>query len=287
MRPDPERIVWLNGRFVPADEARVSIFDRGLLFSDAVYEGIGILDGQMIDAPVHMARLRRSLGELGIPEPMDEATLHAALTRLIAENLVTEGFLYLHVTRGVAERDYVPPEGLTPTVFAFTQAHPAPLADRPPVPVRLTSHPDLRWARRDIKTSNLLGQVLAKRAAAQAGSDEALMVDVEGYVTEGGCTSFFIVKDRVIVARPVTHDILNGVTRRAMLVVAKREGYRIETRRITLAEACAADEAFVTSASSYIEPVSHIDGVAIGADAPGPVTRHLRAEYLRRVRTST
>jgi len=285
MLPEPERIVWLNGDFLPANAAQVSIFDRGLLFSDAVYEGMGILDGRMVDFAVHMARLRRSLGELSIPEPMDEAGFRSALDRLIAENGVAEGFLYLHITRGVADRDYLPPEGMTPTVFAFTQAHPVPLADRPPVPVALTSHPDLRWARRDIKTSNLLGQVLAKQAAAQAGSDEALMIDADGFVTEGGCTSFFIVAGRSIIARPVTNDILNGVTRRTMLAVAEREGYTIEHRRITLTEALAADEAFVTGASSYIEPVARIDGQRIGAgEAPGPVTRHLRDEYLQQVR---
>ena len=280
----PGRVVWMDGAFVPASEARVSIFDRGLLFSDAVYEGIGILDGRMVDAAVHLARLRRSLGELGIPEPMDEAGFRAALDRLIAENGVGEGFLYLHITRGVAERDYVPPGEMTPTVFAFTQAHPVPLADRPPVPVALASHPDLRWKRRDIKTSNLLGQVLAKRAAVQAGSDEALMIDEDGFVTEGGCTSFFVVQGRTIVARPVTDDILNGVTRRAMLAVAESEGYGIDRRRFTLAEAMKADEAFVTGASSYIEPVATIDGQRIGAGAPGPVTLALRREYLALVR---
>lgn len=282
----PERIVWLNGAYLPETEAQVSIFDRGLLFSDAVYEGFGILDGRIVDFGVHMARLRRSLGALGIPEPMDEAGFQAVLTRLIAENEVAEGFLYLHITRGVADRDYLPADGLTPTVFAFTQAHPAPLADRPAVPVSLTTHPDWRWKRRDIKTSNLLGQVLAKRAAADAGSDEALMIGEDGYVTEGGCTSFFAVKNRVILARPVTDDILNGVTRRAMLAVAGREGYRIEYRPITLPEALDADEAFLTGASSYIEPVARIDGQRIGTSVPGPVTTHLRAEYLRRVRMS-
>ncbi|MEM7427765.1 MAG: D-amino-acid transaminase [Pseudomonadota bacterium] len=279
------RIVYINGAFVPENEATVPIFDRGLLFADAVYEGLGVLDGQIIDFLRHMRRLRRSLGELAIPEPFGQDDFFAILMELIRRNAIAEGFLYLHVTRGVADRDYLYPEGLKPTVFAFTQvSHGA--ADGEPQGMRLQSTPDLRWQRRDIKTSNLLGQVLAKRAADAAGADEALMVGPDGYITEGGATSFFIVKDRSIIARPVTNEILHGVTRQSMLAVAKAEDLRIQERRITLEEAYDADEAFITGASSYVEPVASIDGRTIGDGVPGEITRKLRSHYLKAVRAS-
>ncbi len=279
------RTVYINGAFLPEDQATVPIFDRGLLFADAVYEGLGVLDGQIIDFLRHMRRLRRSLGELVIPEPLGQEDFFAILMELIRRNGIGEGFLYLHVTRGVADRDYLYPEGLKPTVFALTQeSHGA--ADAPPQGITMQSTPDLRWQRRDIKTSNLLGQVLAKRAADAAGADEALMVGPDGFVTEGGATSFFIVKDRSIIARPVTNEILHGVTRQSMLAVAQAEDLRIQERRITLAEACEADEAFLTGASSYVEPVISIDGRKIGGGTPGDVTLKLRTHYLNAVRGS-
>ena len=280
------RTVYLNGEFLPEEQAKLPIFDRGLLFADAVYEGLGVLDGQVVDFLAHMRRLRRSLGELKIPEPMTQDQIFAALMRLIAENGLSEGFIYFHITRGTADRDYIYPAGLAPNVFAFTQPQDGHWADRAPQPVSMASTPDLRWARRDIKTSNLLGQVLAKTAAKAAGADEALMLDREGYVTEGGSVSFFVVKDGAIVARPVTNDILHGITRQSMLAVAGAEGLRIEHRRITLDEVLAADEAFITGASSWVEPVGSVDGRPIGDGQPGPVTLKLRADYLKRIRAN-
>jgi D-alanine transaminase len=278
------RVVYLNGAFLAEAEAKLPIFDRGLLFADAVYEGLGVLDGQVVDFLAHMARLRRSLGELAIPEPMSQDEIFAVLMRLIAENSLDEGFLYFHVTRGTADRDYLYPAGLTPNVFAFTQPQGDERADDAPQPISMVSTPDLRWARRDIKTSNLLGQVLAKTAAHKAGATEALMIDPEGFVTEGGAVSFFIVAGGAIVARPVSNDILHGITRQSMLAVAEARGMRVEARRITLAEVYAADEAFVTGASSWVQPVGLIDGRPIGDRRPGQVTLDLRADYLRRVR---
>lgn len=205
---------------------------------------------------------------------------------LIDANAVEEGFIYLHITRGEADRDYVYSPVPKPNVFAFTQSHPKPDADSLPTGVSMRSHPDLRWKRRDIKTSNLLGQVIAKTAAARHGAYEALMIDDEGFVTEGGATSFFIVKDRTVVARPVSNDILHGITRQTMLVVADQLGYEIALRKITLSEVLAADEAFLTGASSYIEPVIEIDGQPIGGGRPGGYTLALRAKYLKTVRSS-
>ena len=278
------RIVYLNGAFIPESEAKLPIFDRGLLFADAVYEGLGVLDGEVVDFLAHMGRLRRSLAELDIPAPMSEDEIFAVLMRLIAENGIDEGFLYFHVTRGTADRDYLYPQGLRPNVFGFTQPQTHQRADDAPHAVAMASTPDLRWARRDIKTSNLLGQVLAKTAAHHAGAYEALMIDPQGHVTEGGATSFFIVKDGAIVARPVTNDILHGITRQAILAVAEFEGLAVEHRRIALDEVYAAGEAFITGASSWVVPVGSVDGRVIGDGVPGPVTLRLRGEYLKRVR---
>ena len=253
------RTIYLNGRFMPETEASLPIFDRGTLFADAVYEGIAVLDGHIIDFDVHMARLKRSLGEIAVPVPMTELEVLSVLCELIKTNRITEGFLYLQVTRGTADRDYLS-DNLTPNVFAFTQDGVEQPAATEPKPLRMHSTPDLRWARRDIKSTNLLGQVLAKRAAREAGADEALMIDPEGFVTEGGATSFFAVVDGTILARPLSNDILPGVTRRAMLALAERDGVVIDARRFTLNEALTADEAFITGSTTYVTPIGEIDG---------------------------
>ncbi|MEL7282684.1 MAG: D-amino acid aminotransferase [Pseudomonadota bacterium] len=272
------RTVWLNGTFMPEDEAQLPIFDRGLLFADAVYEGLGVLDGQIIDFPHHMARLRRSLSELDMAEPMTEAALHTALMELITRNAISEGFLYLHITRGAHDRDYLYPAGLTPNIFAFTQeTHDAPT-------IRLASAPDIRWARRDIKTTNLLGQVMAKEIARRAGADEALMVDRDGYVTECGAMSFFMIKDSALYARPLLGELLPGITRATVLRVAKAEGLEIIEARYKLEDTYSADEAFATGASSYLQPVVEIDGHQISNGTPGPITTTLRAAYLTAIR---
>ncbi|MEO0371797.1 MAG: D-amino acid aminotransferase [Pseudomonadota bacterium] len=274
------RTVWLNGDYIPEEEAKLPIFDRGLLFADAVYEGLGVLDGQIIDFAHHMARLRRSLSELEMAEPMSEAALHSALMELIARNDVQEGFLYLHITRGEHDRDYLYPEGLTPNIFAFTQeVHDAPT-------LRLASAPDIRWARRDIKTTNLLGQVMAKEVARKAGADEALMVDSDGFVTECGAMSFFMIKEGALFARPLLGDLLPGITRATMLRVAREEGLRIVEDRYLLEDTYTADEAFATGASSYIQPVVEIDGHQIADGRPGPITLGLREAYLTAIRAA-
>lgn len=280
------RTVWLNGAFMPEEKAQLPIFDRGLLFADAVYEGFGVLDGRIIDFPFHMQRLNRSLSELEMARPCSEQALYAALMELISRNGVTEAFLYLHITRGVHDRDYLYPEGLTGNVFAFTQPLHGGLAADPPQPLRLASAPDIRWARRDIKTSNLLGQVLAKEVARKAGADEALMIAPDGTVTECGAMSFFIVKNRRIFARPLDRSILPGITRQTMLRVAREQGMEIVEDRYTLKDVFQAEEAFATGASSYVQPVPEVDGRIIGDGETGPLTALLRAAYLKAVRAS-
>ena len=276
-----DRIVYLNGEFLAGSQATLSIFDRGLLFADAVYEGLGFRNRRVIDLHRHYARLQRSLKALQMPQPLSETELQSIFQQLIDRNHVEEGFLYLHITRGEGERDYVYHDAMQPNIFAFLQ--PASGHAQPEAGSGLTmrSHADLRWSRRDIKTSNLLGQVIAKTAADRDGDDEALLVDQHQFVTEGGATSFFIVKGDKLFVRPVSRAILHGVTRQAMLQVAEAQELVIVETPFTLEQTYGADEAFITGASTYIEPVVKIDDRPIGTGKPGPITLKLRAAYLK------
>ena len=277
------RVVFLNGEFIPEREAKLSIFDRGLLFADAVYEGFGILDGQIADFAYHMDRLDSSLAKLNMPSPMQREEMLTTLMRLIAENQQSEGFLYLHITRGEGDRNYLYDDSYTANVFAFTQAEKF-AADAQPKPVSLASVPDIRWARRDIKTTNLLGQVMAKQAAHDAGAYEALMIDADGFVTEAGSSSFFFIKNRILYVRPVSNEILHGITRQTMLRVAAAHQLRIVETVYTLDQAKQADEAFITAASIYVMPVGRIDDAQIGDGQTGAITSTLRTAYLETAR---
>ena len=277
------RTVYVNGRYCAPEEASVSIFDRGLLFADAVYEVAGVFEGRLIDFAAHMRRLARSLGEMRIEPPMTEDEILVVMRELVARNRVDEGLVYMQVTRGVEERDFVPGKDLVPTVFMITQEKPRAENRAAEVGIAVKSVPDLRWARRDIKTVGLLGQVMAKRAAKEAGCEEAWMIE-DGYVTEGGATSAYIVKDGVLVTRPLSNHILAGVTRAALLALAAENTVRIEERHYTIEEAYKADEAFITGASTYVCPVVRIDDRTIGDGRPGPVVRRLQEIYLDFVR---
>jgi len=280
------RIVYLNGDYIPDHEAKISIFDRAVNFGDAIYDVAGVLDGKLVDFEHHMQRYFGSLEKLGIESPLTRDEILQAFRRLVEVNQLGEGLVYMQVTRGVAERDFVWPEGIQPTVFMFTQAKQAAENDAAHSGISLASAPDIRWARRDIKSVNLLGQVLAKKAAHDAGADEALMIDSEGYVTECGSTSFFIVRADEILTRPLNNDILPGVTRRAIVALCAAKGLRLNQTRFTLEEALQADEAFISAASSYVLPVVTIDGHEIGTGKPGELTLRLREIYLQHVRAS-
>ena len=279
------RIVYLNGQFLPFEEARVPIMDRGFLFADGIYEVSAIIDGKLVDNAAHLARLDRSLGEIGIRNPHDAASWERLQTELVARNGVTEGLVYMQVTRGVAERDFAfPKAGTEPTVMMFTQAKTVlanPLVESG---ARVITVEDLRWKRRDIKSVALLAQVLAKQQAAEAGVAEAWMVE-DGAVTEGSSSTAFIVNcDRVLVTRPLSTALLPGITRASVLRLAQEADLRIEERLIPVEEAYAAQEAFYTSASAFVMPVIEIDGRAIGEGRPGPLTRRLRDLYIEAAR---
>jgi D-alanine transaminase len=272
---------YVNGVFLPRAEAKVSIFDRGFLFGDGVYEVAAVLDGKLVDADAHLARLDRSLREIAIEPPARLAEIAALQKELIARNALVEGMVYLEITRGVAERDFAFPKATAPTFVMFTQEKnilDAPAAKRG---VAVKTVADIRWARRDIKSVALLAQVLAKQAAVEAGCQEAWMVDADGFVTEGSSsTSFIIAKSGAIVTRPNSTAILPGCTRHALLALAAEQGLTIDERAFSAQEARDAAEAFLTSASTFVTPVVSIDGAPVGTGEPGKLTARLRDIYI-------
>lgn len=274
------RIVYVNGDYVPEDAARVSVFDRGFLFADAVYEVTSVLEGRLVDFGGHLARLHRSLGELSMAAPLDDTELEAMHRELVARNEVAEGMVYMQVTRGVADRDFAFPVGVAPGLVAFTQARRLVDAPAARTGLRVISVQDLRWARRDIKTTQLLGPSLCKMMAKKAGADDAWFVE-EGFVTEGTSNNAWIVTaDGALVTRNLSASILHGITRAAVQAYAKAAQIRVEERPFTIAEAQGAAEAFITAASAFVTPVVEIDGQPVGDGTPGPVTRRLREIYI-------
>jgi len=283
------RIVHVNGAYLPEREARVSVFDRGFLMADGVYEVTSVLDGKIVDFAGHAARLHRSLAEMEMACPVGDAELLDIHRELVARNGVEEGMVYLQITRGAPpERDFAYPDPGTvpPTIVLFTQSKPG-LADSPLARkgMKVISIPDIRWGRRDIKTVQLLYPSMGKMMAKKAGADDAWMVE-DGFVTEGTSNNAYIVKDGVIVTRDLGHEILAGITRAAVLRFAAEAQLHIEERPFSISEAQAADEAFITSATTFVMPVVEIDGVAVSGGSPGPVARRLREIYLAESRRS-
>ncbi|KCV81161.1 D-alanine aminotransferase [Actibacterium atlanticum] len=277
------RTVYVNGEYLPENEAKVSIFDRGFLMADGVYEVTSVLGGKLIDFDGHLKRLERSLNELDMPKPAAFDDLLEIHRKLVAENGITEGMVYLQVTRGAPDdRDFVFPDAETtePTVVLFTQNKPG-LANSPAAKtgIKVISIDDIRWGRRDIKTVQLLYPSMGKMMAKAQGCDDAWMVE-DGAVTEGTSNNAYIVKDGVIITRNLSTDILHGITRAAVLRFAREAQMKVEERPFTIEEAKAADEAFVTSASTFVFPVVEVDGAAVGTGSPGPVATRLREIYL-------
>ncbi|MGR3796038.1 D-amino-acid transaminase [Vannielia sp. SX4] len=278
------RIVYVNGEYLPEEEAKVSVFDRGFLFADGVYEVTTVMGGKLVDFDGHAKRLWRSMGELEMTPPCTEEELLGIHRSLIEKNGFDEGLIYLQVTRGAADRDFAyPAEGTAPTLVLFHQEK--QVADSPAAGkgMRIVSIPDERWGRRDIKTVQLLYPSMGKMAAKKAGADDAWMVE-EGVVTEGTSNNAYIVKDGVIVTRQLGTEILHGITRAAVLRFAREAQMKVEERPFTIEEAQGADEAFITSASAFVMPVVEIDGAKLGGGTPGPVATRLREIYIDEMR---
>ena len=280
------RIVYVNGDFVPEEDAKISVFDRGFLFADGVYEVTSILEGKLVDFKGHMVRLARSLSELQMDAPVSDEEMEAIHRRLIADNDLVEGMIYLQVTRGAADRDFAFPADTKPSLVLFTQARElvnAPAAARG---LKIAFVDDIRWGRRDIKTVQLLAPSLGKMAAKAQGCDDAWMVE-DDHVTEGTSNNAYIVtKGGSIVTRNLSNSILHGITRAAVLRLAAESQIKVEERPFTPEEARNAQEAFVTAASSFVMPVVEIDGVTLGDGTPGPIAKRLRELYIAEARAA-
>ncbi|MEM9638874.1 MAG: D-amino-acid transaminase [Pseudomonadota bacterium] len=277
------RTVYLNGEYLPENEASVSIFDRGFLMADGVYEVTSVLGGKLIDFEGHAVRLQRSLDALDMQNPISKEDLLEVHRELVRVNEIDEGMIYLQITRGApGDRDFVFPDPATtePTIVLFTQNKPG-LADSPAAKkgMKVISIDDIRWGRRDIKTVQLLYPSMGKMMAKKAGADDAWMIE-DGFVTEGTSNNAYIVKGNKIITRALSNDILHGITRAAVLRFAQEAQMEVEERNFTIDEAKQADEAFITSASTFVMPVVEIDGVALGEGVPGRVAPRLREIYL-------
>ena len=280
------RIVYVNGEYLPEADAKISIFDRGFLMADGVYEVTSVLDGKLIDMQGHVVRLARSLAELDMANPITDADLTEMFRHLVRLNGIDQGMIYLQITRGnPGDRSFVYPDASVPsTIVAFTQDIPN-LADAPAAKTgfKVITIPDLRWDRVDIKTTQLLYPSMGKMMAKKAGVDDSWFV-ADGTVTEGTSNNAYIVKGNKIITRQLSTEILHGITRVALLKYAAEAQFEVEERPFTVAEAQAADEAFSTAASIFVMPVVEIDGAAVGTGKPGPVATRLREIYLDEMR---
>ncbi|MFY7779774.1 MAG: D-amino-acid transaminase [Tagaea sp.] len=277
------RIAYVNGRYVPHREAQIHVEDRGYQFADGVYEVCTVRKGVPMEEKGHLDRLERSLREMRIDMPMSRAAISLAMRETIRRNLVEEGIVYLQVTRGVAPRDHPFPTKKVRPALVMTarnsKPHPTPWLEDG---VKAIVVPDIRWGRRDIKTVGLLPNCMAKQAARERGAYEAILVDADGVVTEGSSTNVWIVTEGgALVTRPPSNAILNGVTRLELIELAAAEGLKFEERSFTLEELRRAREVFVTSASSFVMPVTQVDDRPVANGKPGAVAGKLRAAYLR------
>jgi D-alanine transaminase len=274
-------IAYVNGSFVPLKDAKVSVLDRGFLFADGIYEVSAVLDGKLIDNESHLARLVRSVGEIALPLPETIERIKEIQKELIARNELASGLVYIEVTRGAdVGRDFAFPKNVKPTLVMFTSVKDIVNAASAKKGIAVITVPDIRWERRDIKSVALLAQVLAKQAAAAAGATEAWMIE-DGKVTEGGSSSAFILtQDDVLVTRQNSSTILPGCTRKAVVALAEERQLRVEERPFSIEEALAAKEAFITSASLFVQAVVSIDGKTVADGKPGPMTNRLREIYV-------
>lgn len=269
------RVAYINGRYVNSAQAHTNIEDRGYQFADGIYEYFAFFNRKLLDAEPHLIRLERSLAELSIPTPMSMQALRFCMEELIARNALQDGGLYLQITRGVARRDHPFPKATKP-VLSMTVC--GPKVAKPQERengVKIITQPDIRWSRCDIKSVGLLANVLAKQQASSQGAREAWLFKPNGTITEGAVSNAFIVTEEGIITHPKDHHILGGVAREATLTLARDAGMSVHERPFTLAEAKAAREAFITSTSANVLPVTTIDGAPVGNGKPGPVTLRL------------
>ncbi|WP_279062065.1 D-amino acid aminotransferase [Campylobacter lanienae] len=270
--------VFLNGEFIDKDSAKISIFDRGFIFGDGIYEVVPVINSIIVEKDGFWDRFQRSLNEISLNLPYTNDEFESILNNLIEINSLKEGGLYIQITRGVAPRDFSFVKGVKPTIMAFAFSdsvleHPAAKSG-----ITIISTPDIRWKRRDIKSISLLGQCYAKNQATIAGADECFMVE-DGYVTEAGSSSAFIIKDRTLITKPLSNEILPGIRRNRLLNLAKQIGLQIQERKFSMDEVYNADECFISAATIILLPVIKADGKAINGSKIGEYTTKLRELY--------
>jgi len=281
-------LTYLNGQFVPDDQATIALTDRAHHFSDAVYEAIAFFNRNMVDATPHLERLAYSCGELAITNPHSQAEWLTILQQLLAKNpQAKHGGIYLQLSRGSQPRNHVYQNDLTPNVSISLFGQKTPSKALTDEGASVITHPDLRWKRCDIKTTSLLGNVMAKQAAHEAGAKEAVMVKENGEVSEASISNFFIVKDSVLHTHPATHEVLNGIVRQNTLRDAKKLGIRVQEAPFTTAQMFAADEAFLPRTTTNLLPVTRTDGTVIGTGKPGPVSLQLLDALIQHIHTQT
>ncbi|MDP3414723.1 D-amino-acid transaminase [Falsiroseomonas sp.] len=281
------KIAYVNGRYLPQSEASVNIEDRGYQFGDGIYEVVHLHDGRYVDEDLHLARLERSLGEIQLAMPMSRAALSVVLREVAQRNRVREGLLYMQVTRGVARRDHAfPSKPVPPALVVTIRRVPAYPTDVDKWQAACITLPDLRWARRDIKSVNLLPNCLARQKAREQGAIEAILYDeATGMVTEGAATTFWIVDENgAIRTRFLDHVVLPGCTRAALMAELRTLGMAYDEREFSLDEMRRAREAFITSATSFVKPITKIDGNPVGDGKVGPVVRRLFDIFARHVK---
>ena len=272
------RIAYVNGEFLPETDAKISIFDRGFLFADGVYEVVPVVNQRLINRQAHRERLSRSLREMRLEAPVSLDEIERLQDQIVTRNNITEGRVYLQITRGAAERDFAFPADPQPTLVMFGRQ--AALFDTPALKngIKVKTTQENRWGRRDIKTIMLLPGSMAKQQAIDEGFDDAWFIE-NGKITEGSANNAYIIKDNAIYTRPLSNDILGGCTRRALLQLVKENNIQLIEQPFTPEQAYQADEAFLTSASATVTPVVQIDQQVLGDGVPGPLTRRLQAIY--------
>ena len=274
----------MNGEFFSKQEASISIFDRGFLFSDAVYEVSAVIDSKLVDWQEHFARLTRSLDHLNLVNNFQEKDFYQIQKKLIKENELKEGLCYIQVTRGIAERDFnFAKNSSAPTVVIFTQEKLILNNPASKVGIKIITLPDDRWRRRDIKTTQLLAQSLAKTHAVQKGVDDCLLVQ-GGFINEGSSSNAFIIKDKSILTPSLSHDILGGITRASVLTFCQKNNIEIEVKKINIDDFMEAQEVFLTSSTGFVLPVIEIDGRHVGNGLVGDMVKEIQQIYLERIK---
>ena len=280
------RTVYVNGEYLPEADAKISVFDRGFLFADGIYEVTSVLNGQLIDNAGHMTRLQRSMNELSLDAPASDAEIEAIQKVLIEKNNLDQGLIYLQITRGAADRGFHYPENTPTSLVMFTQELNVLESPAAKKGISIITVPDIRWGRRDIKTVQLLAPSMAKMAAKNAGADDAWMVE-EGFITEGSSNNAYIItKDGTLVTRHLGNEILAGITRKAIIRLAAEDNMKIEERLFSVEEAYDAAEAFISSATTFVTSVVNIDDHTIGEGTPGPRALKLRKFYIEEALSS-